>query len=77
MGFLKNEVSARSLRAGGAMALLVAKVDPDVIRLLGRWRSDEMLRYLHLSAQPIMMKFARRMLHANYTMAATQLVPMC
>ena len=76
LGFLKNEVSARSLRAGGAMALLVAKVDPDVIRLLGRWRSDEMLRYLHLSAQPIMMKFARRMLHANYTMAATQLVPM-
>ena len=76
MGFLKNKVSARSFWAGGAMALLVAKVDPDVIRLLGRWRSDKMLRYLHLSAQPIMMNFAKRMLHANYTMTATQLVPM-
>ena len=40
LGFTKNEVSARSLRAalraGGATALLCAKVDPDVIQLLGR-----------------------------------------
>ena len=42
LGFLPSEVPARSLRAAGAMALLVAKVDPDIIRILGRWRSDEM-----------------------------------
>ena len=58
------------------MALLVAKVDTNVIRLLGRWRSDEMFRYLHLSSEPIMKSFARKMLRADYTMAATQLVPM-
>lgn len=76
LGFLPSEVSARSLRAGGATALLCAKVDPDVIQLLGRWRSDEMLRYLHLTAEPVMRHFSRRMLEADYTLAPSQLVPM-
>lgn len=75
LGFLPSEVTARSLRASGATALLVANVDTDVIRLLGRWRSDEMLRYLHLSAEPIMRSFARKMLQAEYTLVPHQLVP--
>ena len=75
LGFLPSEVSARSLRAAGATALLVANVDPDVIRLLGRWRSDEMLRYLHVSAEPVMRHFARQMLRAEYTLAPHQFVP--
>ena len=75
LGFLPEEVSARSLRAGGAMALLVSKVDPDMIQLLGRWRSDEMFRYLHLTAEPITKDFARRMLTADYTITPGQLVP--
>ena len=33
-------ISARSLRPGGATALLCAGIDPDVIQLLGRWKSD-------------------------------------
>ena len=33
------------------MAILVAQVDPDTIRLLGRWRSDTMLRYLHTTVK--------------------------
>ncbi|KAL3815966.1 hypothetical protein ACHAXA_008925 [Cyclostephanos tholiformis] len=49
LGFLPSDVSARCLRAAGATALLLAQVDPDVIRLIGRWRSDEMLRYLHFA----------------------------
>ena len=75
LGFLPSEVSARSLRAAGAMALLVAKVDPDIIQILGRWRSDEMFRYLHLTAEPIMKHFASKMLNAEYTLAPSQLVP--
>ena len=62
-----RDISARSLRAAGAMALLCDNVDSDRIRLLGRWRSDEMLRYLHLQAKPIMEGFAERMLQGgNY-----------
>ena len=69
LGISPHEISARSLRAAGAMALLCAHVDHDTIRLIGRWRSDEMLRYLHAQAQPIMHDFARRMvLGGNYTM---------
>jgi hypothetical protein len=38
LGFLAGDVSAHSLRAAGAMALLCAHVlDTDIIRLVGRW----------------------------------------
>jgi hypothetical protein len=68
-GFLPKDISARSLRAAGAMALLCANIDTDRIRLLGRWRSDEMLRYLHVQAEPIMRHFSSRMLAGgNFTL---------
>ncbi|KAL7547774.1 hypothetical protein ACHAWF_012154, partial [Thalassiosira exigua] len=76
LGFLPSDVSARCLRAAGATALLIGKVDPDVIRLVGRWRSDEMLRYLHVQAAPLMSDYARRMLHAgDYSLIPSQIVP--
>ena len=77
-GFLPNHISARSLRAAGAMALLCANIlDSDCIRLLGRWRSDEMLRYLHVQAEPIMHHFSSRMLAGgNFTLLPNQHVPL-
>ena len=76
LGFLPSDVSARCLRAAGANALLCAQVDTDVIRLIGRWRSDEMLRYLHCQAHPVMRDFSRRMLTGgNYTLIPNQFVP--
>jgi hypothetical protein len=77
LGFLATDVTARCLRAAGANALLLAKVDTDIIRLIGRWRSDEMLRYLHVQAAPLMSDYARRMLQAgHYTLIPNQFVPM-
>ena len=77
VGFLPKDISARSLRAAGAMALLCAQVDDDIIRLIGRWRSDEMLRYLHVQAEPVMRHFARRMLSGGtFTLLPNQDVPM-
>ncbi|EJK56667.1 hypothetical protein THAOC_23403 [Thalassiosira oceanica] len=77
LGFLPEDVSARSLRAAGANALLFAKVDTDVIRLIGRWRSDEMLRYLHVQAAPLMADYSRRMITAGqYHLIPNQMVPM-
>ena len=55
LGILAQDVSAHALWAGSAMALLCGHVDTDVIKLVGRWRSDEMLKYLHLQAYPVMM----------------------
>ena len=62
VGFNKEDISARSLRAAGAMALLCANIDHDRIKLVGRWRSDEMLRYLHVQAAPVMKHFAKAMI---------------
>jgi hypothetical protein len=75
LGIDPARLSARSLRAGGAMALLCARVDTDIIRLVGRWRSDEMLRYLHLQAYPLMHTFASRMhQHGSFTLLPGQLI---
>ena len=76
LGFLPTDILARSLRASGAMVLLCAQVDSDVIRLLGQWRSDEMLRYVHIQAEPVMRDFASRMLtHGSFVLTPNQDVP--
>jgi hypothetical protein len=51
-GIKPSEISVCSLRSSGAMSLLCARVDTDMIRLLGRWRSDKMLCYLHVQSFP-------------------------
>ena len=69
-GYSASHVSARSTRAGGAMALLCAGVGQDRIRMIGRWRSDELYRYLHVQAQPVMTGLAAAMLRGgSYQMA--------
>lgn len=59
-----GDIDARSLRSGGATALLCAGIDRDTTQLLGRWRSDAMLRYLHVQANPAMNHIARAMFQA-------------
>ena len=59
------DVSVRSTRAGGAMALLCAGIDGDRIRLIGRWRSDEMYRYFHVQAAPVMTGLSAAMLRGG------------
>jgi hypothetical protein len=72
-GIAATDISIRSLRSSGAMALLCAKVDTDMIRLLGRWRSDEMLRYLHVQAFPLVAPLAEQMLHhGHFSLMANQ-----
>jgi hypothetical protein len=71
LGFNPDDVSARSCRAGGAMALLCGRVDTSIIQLVGRWRSDVMLRYLHLQAGALMSNLSGTMLRAG----AFHLVP--
>jgi hypothetical protein len=44
------------------MAFLCEDIDTDCIRLLGWWRSDEMLRYLHVQAFPLVQHLAPLML---------------
>jgi hypothetical protein len=67
VGLVEADVSARSLRAGGAMALLCAQVDANIIRLIDRWQSDAVLCYFHAQTRPVMRNFASQMLqHGMY-----------
>jgi hypothetical protein len=67
-GISPTLISARSLRPGGATALLCAGIDKDAIQLLGRWKSDAMLRYLRIQAASLQFNYAQQMLdHGAYT----------
>jgi hypothetical protein len=72
-GINAADISARSLRSAGAMALLCAGVSIHLIQLLGRWRSTEMLRYLHTQAIPVTAHCAPAMLQGgNFALIPNQ-----
>lgn len=76
VGFLPKEVSARSLRASGAMAMMCGGIDSTTTHLRGRWRSDTMLRYLTVQAAPLVADAASRMLRGgDYRLVPGQDVP--
>ena len=57
------------------MALLGAKVDPTEIRVVGRWRSWAMIRYLHRTALDTS-DYATRMLQAGqFTIQEHSILP--
>jgi hypothetical protein len=69
-GIPPHNLSARSLRPGGATALLCSGVHTTVIQLIGRWRSDAMLLYLRVAALASTTNLAQQMLVAGaYTFA--------
>ena len=69
-GLTSNLLSARSLRPGGATALLVARIDTNIIQLLGRWKSDAMFRYLRVQATTHALRLSQLMLqHGAFTFA--------
>ena len=75
-GIPASVISARSLRAGGAMALFCGGVDPTGIKLLGRWESDSMMQYLHQDATPIMKRLSARMFNnGSYSFLSAVTVP--
>mmetsp|Transcript_49032 Transcript_49032/g.118772 ORF Transcript_49032/g.118772 Transcript_49032/m.118772 type:complete len:327 (-) Transcript_49032:1122-2102(-) len=74
--YAPSDVSGRSLRSGGAMALLLAGVDVNTIKLIGRWRSDAMFRYLHAQAMPLVAPLAGKMFrHGEYSLLPGGLTP--
>ena len=76
LGFTYKDVSARSLWVVGAMALLCFGVDNDIIILIVRWRSEKILRYLHMQAEPIMRNFSKLIIsHGNYNLLPHNEVP--
>jgi hypothetical protein len=60
-------IQLKALRATAASALLALGTDTTTIKLLGRWRSEAALCYLHLQTHSLMSPFASVMLHATNT----------
>jgi hypothetical protein len=75
LGITPSDISARALRAGGAMALLRADVDPTIVQLMGRWKSDVMLRYLHRSTLDTSDLSARMLTGGNFVIPQHQPLP--
>ena len=75
LGIQCADISARALRAGGAMALLRAGVSSTNTRMFGRWRSWAMLHYLHRS-QTTTQHYATQMLQGGvFTIARHAKLP--
>ena len=69
VGFTPEDVNARSMWDEGAMALLMARVDTDTILLVGMWRINVMLSYLHTMAQTFTEGLTSRMVqHRDYAL---------
>ena len=67
LGFESKDGSARSLHADVYISLLCSGSDRNIINLIGFWLSENMIRYLHMQAEPLMRNFFRFMLtHGNY-----------
>ena len=72
IGFTQAYISARSLCAGGGMDLLMEGVDPDTIGLVGRWRSNMMLRYLQMMVKSFNKGLLDKMFeHGTYALILT------
>ena len=63
--FTPKYVSARSLHMDGSMALFCSGVDTNIIKLVSCWRSDKILRYLHVQVDPLMRKFANSVVQSG------------
>jgi len=75
-GLEPSDVTASCFRTTGAMALFCGGVDSSRIRLLGRWQSWTMLRYLHLQARQSTRGMSERMLRGgNIQLLAPAQVP--
>lgn len=61
LGIEPKDISARSLRPGRATAMLCAHIDRNITQLIGCWKSDEMLKYLHVQAAALMANYSRQM----------------
>ena len=76
LNYSPRDIVPRSLRSGGAMALLCGRVDKNIIQLVGRWKSDAIFRYLHAQALPLIADLSRTMVrHGAYTLLPGTTVP--
>ena len=48
------------------MAMLLGGIEDDIIQILGQWKSDTMLRYLHVLSKSFMHNHTRTMIKGRH-----------
>ena len=75
-GIDPKEYTARSLQAGGAMALLLDGYNNLFVKLIGRWHSDSLMEYLCQAALPIYKQLSLKMFtNGGHNFSANTFVP--
>ena len=63
-----KDVSGPPIRATGTMVLICTGMNRNIINIFGLCQRDEMLRYLHVQAEPVMRNFSSLVLsHGKYS----------
>ena len=62
----KKHVATHSIRILGAMALLIAGVPAEVVKIMGRWISNAFIGYTRYQAELIMAGISQRMVNTLY-----------
>ena len=67
--FTEGDISTFSIRDGGARDILMEKVDLNTIQLVGQWRSNTIILYLHTMANSFTAGLVVHMLqHGDYAL---------
>ncbi len=62
LGFKKEDIGTHSVRAGGAMAMYLARIQVYTIQLIGRWKSDAFLFYIRKQVTQFSEDISNRMI---------------
>ena len=67
-GFESKDVSNQLICATCAMALLCSGINIDTINIIGRWRRNDMICYLHAQLETITINLSKLIIiHGNYS----------
>ena len=75
LGFHPDDIGTHSIRSGAAMAMYLDGVPTFTIMLIGRWSSDDFLRYIRKQVEQFTHKVSRRMLQHGSLFATPDYTP--
>ena len=75
IGFKPSDIRTRSIRSGAAMLMYLAEVPVYTIILIGRWSTDDFLKYIRKQVEQFSHNMSRRMIQNQYFSHVPDFVP--
>ena len=66
LGFKKEDVGTHSIRSGGAMAMYLGDCPIYTIMLIGRWSSEDFLKYIRKQVEQFSQNVSRKMIRFQF-----------